>query len=196
MITDNEKLLEYALTDENKANLDRDYNISVALKVELLGNSLSETEKDNINSDLNGYSIGKYLNISIIKTVVDSGGNVSTANFDTLTNTVKFIINIPDELKKFGRNFTVIKLHNGVAEVSEDSDTDLDTITIKSDRFSVYTLAYKKEICGYITEKSHQYNNLCKSIRQACFKMAGLPDAFAFFSLFQLRYFKLPPPTV
>lgn len=63
-----------------------------------------------------------------------------------MTHAIKFMINIPDDMKKSGRSFTVIRLHNGVAEVLEDSDTDPDTITIESDRFSVYTLTYKDEI--------------------------------------------------
>lgn len=146
MLTDSEKLLEYALTDEDRANLEKGYNISVALKVEVMDGGVSESEKDSIDRVLNGYRAGKYLNISIVKTVVDAQGNINTTNVDTLTKPVRFLIDIPDELKKSGRSFTVIRVHNGAAEILTDLDSDPNTVTIESDRFSVYTLAYKDEV--------------------------------------------------
>ena len=42
------------------------------------------------------------------------------------------------------RTFSVIRLHNGVAEILPDLDDDPNTITIETDRFSTYAIVYQE----------------------------------------------------
>ena len=61
---------------------------------------------------------------------------------------ITFTIKVPKEYVKSGRKFTIIRKHvndDGFAEyeILEDEDDDDNTITVSSDRFSEFTVAYK-----------------------------------------------------
>lgn len=55
---------------------------------------------------------------------------------------VRLTILLPEGLWASGRQFVVVRLHEGKATVLKDLDQDPKTITIETDQFSVYALAY------------------------------------------------------
>lgn len=55
--------------------------------------------------------------------------------------TVRF--NIPEKLKSKALKFAVLRIHEGNAELLPDVDDRLETVTIKTDKFSQYALVYK-----------------------------------------------------
>jgi len=57
-------------------------------------------------------------------------------------------INVPEEYRDANRVFTVIRLHNGTAEELTDLDNDPNTVTISTDKFSYYALAYEDQEPG------------------------------------------------
>ncbi|MDD4326934.1 MAG: InlB B-repeat-containing protein [Eubacteriales bacterium] len=148
VLSDSETLLEDTLTEEDRSNLDKGYNISVALKLDLVEGDISGDDKNVVDAALDGFMVGVYLNISIVKTVTDENGNETVTAIDELAHPIRFVIAIPEEYLETGRSFMVIRLHDGVAEVLEDTDDDPATVTIESDCFSVYTLAYKDAAPG------------------------------------------------
>ncbi|MCK7504573.1 MAG: hypothetical protein MZV70_11125 [Desulfobacterales bacterium] len=54
---------------------------------------------------------------------------------------ISITISIPEEYRGF-RNYHVIRIHNGVAEVLETRHQDNQTLTFETDRFSTYAIAY------------------------------------------------------
>jgi len=55
-------------------------------------------------------------------------------------------INIPEEYRMSNRVFTVIRLHDGIADELPDLDNDPNTITISTDKFSYYALVYEDAV--------------------------------------------------
>lgn len=89
-----------------------------------------------------GYQIGQYLDISLFKVIGDNQNKI-TRTIDK----IRITLSIPEHLKKTDgektREYAIIRVHNGQAAVLVDMDTDPDTITIDTDRFSIYAIVYK-----------------------------------------------------
>ena len=62
---------------------------------------------------------------------------------ESTSQPITLVISVPDALRAQGRTFRIIRVHDGVAVVLEDLDSDPDTITIQTDRFSTYVIAYR-----------------------------------------------------
>lgn len=98
-----------------------------------------------------GLTMGMYTDISVYKRI--SGGEW-TAVHET-PEPVQIMIYVPEDLKMLSADFYVIRAHEGEYLLLKDMDDDPERITIETDRFSVYAVAYKlkKEgagsgICG------------------------------------------------
>lgn len=83
-------------------------------------------------------TIGVLLDLYLDKWVGDEYTEISELNAPILIT-----IDIPENLRQDGRKFTVIRLHDGVAVELADLDSNPNTITISTDRFSLYALAYE-----------------------------------------------------
>ena len=136
------ELGDLVLTPEDKEEAEKGSDIKILLTVTDAQNSVSDDDKKAVNGALNGYKVGQYLDISLFKVI--------GANQDKVTETagkVRIVITIPDALKntntKKTRTFGVIRVHNGQAVFLNDTDSDENTITIETDRFSTYAIVYK-----------------------------------------------------
>ncbi len=54
------------------------------------------------------------------------------------------MIGIPETLKAEGREFTIIRSHDGTYTLLPDLDDNPDTITVSTDLFSAYAIAYEQ----------------------------------------------------
>ncbi len=90
--------------------------------------------------ELPGLTLGMYIDISMfIKT--------GASDWDTVTETkepIDVVIGVPEELKEDGRKFTVIRSHGGTYTLLPDIDDDPDTITVSTNLFSAYAIAYEE----------------------------------------------------
>lgn len=83
-------------------------------------------------------TIAQYLDISVL--VKAEGETIGTLN--QLGNTVTFTLAIPETLQKEGRQFYVIRVHDGeVTKVASRMNAD-GTLSFETDRFSTYALVY------------------------------------------------------
>lgn len=57
-------------------------------------------------------------------------------------------MDIPENLRNSGRTFSIIRVHDGVATTLKDLDGNPITITVESDQFSTYAIAYEDIITG------------------------------------------------
>lgn len=57
---------------------------------------------------------------------------------------IEVVIGIPEELKEDGREFYIIRAHEGEYTLLQDLDNDPNSITISTDRFSSYAIAYEE----------------------------------------------------
>lgn len=139
--TDSQHILDSALTEEDHEKLDNGYDISLLVQV----NEISEVNKDDesvIGSALGDNELGLYVDLSIIKNMIDTQGNQTQEKVTSLSDKIRITIDIPENLRKTDRTYSVIRVHNGVTEVLLDLDSDPNTITIETDRFSTYAIVY------------------------------------------------------
>lgn len=72
-----------------------------------------------------------------------------------LSNDVKVTIDVPEELIKSGRKFSIIRVHDGGADKLIDLDSDDSTITFETNKFSTYAIVYEAEKENATTVKSN-----------------------------------------
>lgn len=94
-----------------------------------------------IEKALNGKSIGAFLDISMFKQVV--GGNKEKVA--ELNEAVTVSVVVPETLRKAGREFSIIYVHDGgdpVEVKAEKYDATTGVLTFKANKFSTYALTY------------------------------------------------------
>ncbi len=131
-----DELKEAVLSDEDIENIDSK-DIKIVLKVEDATNKVSDEDKAAVGTAVGSLTIGQYLNIDLFK-IIDEAEEKVTETSAPLTIT----FTIPAELRGSGRTFSVIRVHDGETTVLEDKDSDPNTVTIETDKFSTYALAY------------------------------------------------------
>ena len=69
--------------------------------------------------------------------------NGTTTVINQTQTDLEVVVPIPEQYRKEGRKFFVLRNHNGVIDILEDVGNDPDTITFRTDRFSEYAIAYE-----------------------------------------------------
>jgi len=141
-----DNVFDKALTESDKNSLANGSNISIKLDVAMVEAPVNKGDESSVTSTLNGQTFGIYLDISLIKTIIDAKGEVTNDKIQETKGVIRLVIDIPENLRSTNRTFSIIRVHNGVAETLVDLDNDPNTITIETDKFSTYALAYKDEV--------------------------------------------------
>ncbi len=108
--------------------------------------SISQNDKQAIIdaikvSEIDGLKIGIYFDIEVFYKLNDEAWQkVSRANDEIL-----FTVEIPESMRATGRDYYIIRNHDGIVEVLEDLDNDPNTITFKTKLFSTYAIGYSDE---------------------------------------------------
>ncbi|MBS7008735.1 leucine-rich repeat protein [Anaerostipes sp.] len=123
-----------------------------SFKIEVVASDTQpdQEEEEAVRGQLQGASVYKNLDIRVVKTVLGKN-NQSVENLSVLNSPIRMIFNIPDEARTAedgsSREFFVIRAHrtdgNVEAEVLPDLDDSDATVTVDSDKYSVYVIAYK-----------------------------------------------------
>lgn len=142
------EILKAVLTEKVVTNVNVGNKVEIRMTVEDNKIEVNNTDKGYVEEKLNeGYTVGGYYDISMYLVVNDEAEEKITET----TDKIKVVLNVPEELKSDTerRVYEVIRVHyvDGV-EVPEvvilpDLDDNEDTITIETDRFSVYAISYK-----------------------------------------------------
>lgn len=140
MTTD--ELAAIVLTDAERQSVEKGTDIKILLIVEDAADSTSSQDKTIMDNAKGGFKVGQYLDISLLKIIGGSSEKIAEIN-----GRIRITIDVPDELKNTSstetREFAVIRVHNGEAVILNDLDTDEDTVTIETNRFSSYALLYR-----------------------------------------------------
>ena len=110
-----------------------------SLNVDIVENS--NTVPSNLKKDIDskfGYKALSYFDFTIIKTV-----DASSTIVEETPNELVVTIPIPAEFQKTGRKFCILRDHNGQVDVLENTSTDPNFITFRTDRFSEYAIGYQ-----------------------------------------------------
>jgi len=99
--------------------------------------STSEGAADISNYALtNSYTIGKFFDISLTA----KADGISIGNITATAAAVPLAVEIPAELQKAGRTFIILRNHDGV--ITEVGRGTGNQISVSTDRFSTYAIAY------------------------------------------------------
>lgn len=119
--------------------------IEIRVEVKDITQSVSGQDQEVIESavtrlreEQEGMILGMYVDISMFVKVGEGEWNAVTRSDEP----VEVVIGIPEELRSDGREYYIIRSHEGECDILTDMDDAPDTITISTDRFSSYAIAY------------------------------------------------------
>ena len=131
------------LTDAEKTRLENGEEVKVWLEATDISASVSQTDKDLIDSKKGNTTIGMYLDIDLLKQI----GSDSPVNITETDGAVTITLKVPSSLinsnSSVTRTYQMIRVHNGVATVIPCTyNAANQTISFETDQFSTYALAY------------------------------------------------------
>jgi hypothetical protein len=132
---DSDQVKDAVLTEDDKDKLANGSDISVYLKVEKT--EIPQADHSLLLMALDGKTMGQYLDISLIKNIDGTESRITQTN-----SPIRIVISIPENLRGSDRVFSIVRVHDGVATTLMDLDTDPNTVTIETDCFSTYAIAY------------------------------------------------------
>ena len=94
------------------------------------------------------YTIGQYLDISLFKYMTVNGSQQAGVALHTTKDALTISVVVPDALintnSAVNRTYCIVRNHKGTMDVLDTAfDAASKTLTFKSDRFSIYAIAYK-----------------------------------------------------
>lgn len=141
MLVTEAELTDMILTEAEKAEVEKGTDITIRLAISDADSTVTDQDKGVAEGARKEYTIGKYLDISLLKIIGDAQSNIRET-----TKMIRIKLEIPDDLKNKDsektRKYAILRVHEGVAEILNDLDTDPNTITIETNRFSTYAVLY------------------------------------------------------
>ena len=144
-VTDTVAVANAALTPEQIQLAAGGETIEIRVEVTDISESVPTQDKGVIENaigayheELSGLTLGMYIDISVFIRVGGGDWNAIRKTGEP----IDVIIGIPEELQSKGSAFYIIRAHDGECTLLEDTDAAEDTITIRSDLFSSYAIAY------------------------------------------------------
>ena len=137
------EVVEKHISDEERAAIESGSNMEIILIVTSLSINEDVSDEDRYLTEtfLNNstYEAGEYLDVSVIKLL----NGVQVGKITRLNAPITITFDIPEALRKENRSFAMVRIHSGSADLLYDLDSDPDTITIQSDKFSTYVIVYR-----------------------------------------------------
>lgn len=140
--TSEENLIKVALTKDEQKELKNGTDITIILKVEDASQTVHTDDKGKVETaigDLSNNKLGQYLDVTLLKKIGDREEQVTATN-----SPIKITFEIPESLRGKAE-YSVIRVHGGTATILRDLDSDPNTVTIETDKFSTYALTYKEK---------------------------------------------------
>lgn len=134
IVNSNELKNLLSLTDAEMAE-----GVNVWLDVKDIGDKVSETDKKLVEKALNNYKVGAYLDVNLFKKI----GNKEATKVSSLNGKLKVSFLLPENLRKYGKNLAIVRVHDGEATVIKGTyDEKTYMFTFETDKFSTYALTY------------------------------------------------------
>ena len=110
--------------------------------------NVSDAVKTAMAQAAKNYTIGQYLDISLLKYMTVKGSQQAGVALRTTKNALTISVAVPDALihtnSAVNRTYCIVRRHDGAITVLDAAfDAASKTLTFKTDRFSDYAIAYK-----------------------------------------------------
>ena len=146
-VSDTAAVVNAVLTPAQLQSVPAGENIEIRIEVKDISGNVPETDKSAIENGIKEYRkeipdlvLGMYVDISLFVKIGEADWNAVTGTVEP----VKVVIGIPQKLQSIDREFFIIRSHEGEYTLLTDMDDAPDTVTIHTDRFSAYAIAYKQ----------------------------------------------------
>lgn len=123
-----------------------------------------ESGIEEYQQEVPGLTLGMYVDISIFIRV----GKGEWNNITKTSEPMEIIIGIPEHLQENGREYYIIRAHEGEYTFMDDMDDERETITICTDMFSSYAIAYQ-QTSGTETSGKCSLCHLCPTFLGICY---------------------------
>ena len=121
---------------------EKDAGVNVWLEVIDVSDTMPVEEKEVIEQALDDYTVGVFVDVSLFKKV----GEGEQTKVTGTNGAMKISIVVPEELREEGRNYAIIRLHDGVLTVLEGVyDPVTHFVTFETDQFSSYAVIYRED---------------------------------------------------
>lgn len=133
------------LTPEQIQLVNNGETIEIRIDVKDISDQVPEQDKEVIENGIEEYRkempelvLGMYVDISMFIRIGEGGWNAITKAEEP----VEIIIGIPEKLQEKDRAYYIIRAHDGIHTLMNDMDNEPSTITVSTDLFSSYAIAY------------------------------------------------------
>lgn len=144
-VADTAAVANAVLTTEQQELVNGGETIEIRIDVTDISDQVPERDKEVIaggieayEKDVPGLALGMYVDISMFIKIGGEDWNAVTATEEP----IEVVIGIPERLLSDGREFYIIRAHEGEYTFMSDMDDAPDTITTSTDMFSSYAIAY------------------------------------------------------
>lgn len=146
-VADTVAVVNAVLTTEQVQLADSGDTIEIRMEVKDITGDVAGQDREVIESAVTrlregqeGMTLGMYVDISMFVKVGGGEWNAVTRSNEP----IEVVIGIPEEIRADGRAYYVIRSHEGEYDILTDRDDVPDTITIITDKFSAYAIAYEQ----------------------------------------------------
>ena len=146
-VSDTAAVVNAVLTPAQLKSAAAGENIEIRVEVKDTSGNVPEKDKSAIENGIKEYRkeipdlvLGMYVDISLFVKIGEADWNAVTGTVEP----VEVVIGIPQKLQSIDREFFIIRSHEGEYTLLTDMDDAPDTVTIHTDRFSAYAIAYKQ----------------------------------------------------
>ena len=146
-VSDTAAVVNAVLTPAQLKSAAAGENIEIRVEVKDISGNVPEKDKSAIENGIKEYHkeipdlvLGMYVDISLFVKIGEADWNAVTGTVEP----IEVVIGIPLKLQSTDREFFIIRSHEGEYTLLTDMDDAPDTVTIHTDRFSAYAIAYKQ----------------------------------------------------
>lgn len=146
-VSDTAAVVNAVLTPAQLKSAAAGENIEIRVEVKDISDNVPRKDKSVIENGIKEYrkeipdlTLGMYVDISLFVKIGEADWNAVTGTAEP----VEVVIGIPQKLQSIDREFFIIRSHEGEYTLLTDMDDAPDTVTIHTDRFSAYAIAYKQ----------------------------------------------------
>ena len=135
------------LTPEQIQRVDEGESLEIRVDIRDISQSIPSQDRETVENGYEAYGKylpelkrGGYVDISVYMKTGDGGWNAVSETLEPL----EIVIGIPEGLRGVGREYYIIRAHEGRYTLLNDMDAVPETITIVTDLFSSYAIAYRE----------------------------------------------------
>ncbi|MDE7339835.1 MAG: hypothetical protein K2N80_04635 [Lachnospiraceae bacterium] len=146
-INDAAAVANAVLTLEQIQHVDEGESLEIRVDIKNISQSIPPQDRETVEKGYEAYgkylpelTRGGYVDISVYIKTGDGGWNAVAET----TEPLEIVIGIPEELWGDGREYYIIRAHEGRYALLNDMDAVPETITIVTDLFSSYAIAYRE----------------------------------------------------